>query len=438
MGGDGKLTRDVALSAVDILAVGADGQGHGRSPDGRDVRVPGVLPDERVAVAVHHVRRDRLHFAHLSRVEVASPARRPAPCPHFLRCGGCDFLHADIEWQRAWKRRRVAEALGRPVSEVSPTVASPRSIAYRTSVKLVRGPGPRLGSYAPRSHDVVDMRGCRVHAEAPEAIADGVRDFLLDQPQVAFRYLLIRSSAAEGRAVVTVVVRSAERDTIGPVVDALARRPEVAQVRLHVNDDPGDGLLTDGPDEIVYDDGRAVIERLGAVEQNLTTGAFSQVNPHAAARLYAEVVAAVAPEGAEVLDLYAGSGGIALSLLAAGAARVTAVEAHVGAVTVARRSAAPRFADRFEALASTVESALAVAPDFGRVVVNPPRKGLSPEVTSRLASRSWRRLVYVSCNPDTLARDIEALGGRVTRVVPVDLFPQTRHVETVLLLERPG
>ena len=437
MGRRGQLKSGVPLK-VRVTSVDPTGAGRARHADGRDVRVPGVLPTEEVDAQIVHVRRDGVHFGRLKRVVAASPNRVDPVCPHFLRCGGCDFLHADLAWQHAWKRQRVADALGRSVDEVDPVRASSDSLGYRCWVKLVRGPGDRLGSYAPRSHDVVDMVGCRVHAPVAEGIADEVRRVLPAIGSPAFRYLLIRVSASDARAVVTLVVRRSERAATAPLVSHLADLTAVAQVRLHINDDPGDALLTNQPDEVAYDDGHPVVERSLPGAQTLASGAFSQVNPKAAAVLYRRVAETIAPDGAEVVDLYAGSGGIALTLLAAGAARVTAVESHPAAVRAARTSVeAAGWADRFEAHAMTVETALEALPlAASKLIVNPPRKGLGPLAAAGLAARPWRRLVYVSCNPDTLARDIAQLGGRILSVTPVDLFPQTRHVETVLTLER--
>ncbi|MEM7675684.1 MAG: 23S rRNA (uracil(1939)-C(5))-methyltransferase RlmD [Myxococcota bacterium] len=426
--------------SVDVLAVAKDGLGVGRGPAGEDVRLAGVLPEEQGIASVVHVRRDGLHFARLERVQRSSPHRRPSPCRHFLTCGGCDFLHAAYDWQLDWKRRRVAQALQRPPEQVAATVPSPRPTGYRGWVKLVRGPGALLGSYAPRSHRVVDMSGCVVHAEGAEAIAAAVRRFLRQQA-VAFRYLLLRWSFAKSSAVVTVVVGTQDRSSVGPLVSFLAERDDVAQIRQHINDDPGDALLTENADEIVYDHGGPIYERIASIDQNLAGGAFAQVNPNAAAALYQRVADGIAAAGADVLDLYAGSGGIALTLLHAGAARVVAVESHPAAVEAARGSArASGWSARFTAIASTVEKAwtddLLPRSFFERIVVNPPRKGLSAAVRARLAQTAWRRLVYVSCNPDTLARDLPELGGAVKSVVPVDLFPQTRHVETVVTLVR--
>ena len=422
---------------VRVDAVGPLGLGHATDDRGRAVRVAGVLPGERVVVGVHHVRRDGTQFGRLDQVREAADQRRRPSCVHHLVCGGCDFLHASYDWQLRWKRQRVASALERPLSAVAPTVASPKEWGYRNLLKLVRGPGGRLGSYAPRSHDVVDMTGCQVHAPGGERLADTARSLLRDHPQVAFRYLIIRWSTTESRAVVTIVVRTGQRPSIDELIEVLRRRDDVAQVRVHLNDDPGDGLLTANEDELIYDDGRPVVEQIGAARQNLTGGAFSQINPGAAERLYGQVTEAVRPRKKRILDLYSGSGGIALTLLGAGADAVYAIESSRNAVDAAVAAAADAgWSTRLKMVANAVERALDDAPPIETVVVNPPRKGLSAEVRTALAARPWQQMVYVSCDPDTLARDVAALPGRVESVVPVDLFPQTRHVETVLSLIR--
>ena len=429
--------RELEPLSVAVDRVAADGVGVGWAPGGTEVRLPGVLPQEAVDAEIIHVRRDRVHFGRVARVTRAARSRIAPGCRHFLRCGGCDFLHADMAWQRPWKRARVADALGLPLAAVSPTAASPDDLHYRHLIKLVVGPNGVLGSYAPRSHDVVDMRGCVVHAKAGEAIADDVRRCMRDRSDLRLRYVVIRISRTEGRAVVTLITRSDDRPTVAPLVQRLSARPEVGQVRVHINDSDGDALFARDGDDVVYDDGQPVVERIGSIGQHLASGAFAQVNPAAAAVLYDRVVAGLQPQGEPVADLYAGSGGIALTLLTEGAGHVFAVESNRAAAAAARASGnAAGWGARLSVTANTVENALPDLPDLDRIVVNPPRKGLSETTAGLLAARRWRRLVYVSCNPDSLARDVARLGGEVASVVPVDLFPQTRHIETVLTIVR--
>lgn len=406
--------------------------------------VAGLLPGERARVRVVHTNKRGTLFGEVTEVLEPSPERRVVACEHFLDCGGCDFLHAPLALQHDHKRRLVAAALELPIERVEPVVASPRPVGYRAFAKLVVGPGGVLGSYRPRSHDVVDMSGCLVHAPSVERVVDALREIIqaegggggpaAGEPEL--RYVLVRGSTVEERAVVTLVARRADAALPARVAEVLAARPDVARVVLHVNDEPGDALLSRGPNVILHDAG-APEERVGEVVQTLESGAFSQVNPFGAAALHAKVIELAEPAGRTVLDLYAGSGGLGLSLAAAGAREVWGYEALPEAVQAARSSAERMgLATRVRYDAGSVEEGLELAPPTQIVVVNPPRKGLSYEVVRALAERGAERLIYVSCHPRSLARDLATLGelGELTleRVVPVDLFPQTRHVETIV------
>jgi 23S rRNA (uracil1939-C5)-methyltransferase len=405
-----------------------DGFGFARG----SVRVAGVLPGEEVDVRIEHVGKRGVEFGRLDRVIAASPERIDHRCPHFLDCGGCDFLHATLEFQHRFKRERVATALGLPLEQVDPVIASPRPLGYRALAKLVVGPERTLGSYRPRSHDVVSMDGCLVHAPEVESIVDDARGLLRQHTgELDLRYLLVRGSLAEGRSVVTLVSRTEAAPGVRRLAEQLFSREDVARIVLHVNASESDALLVEGAhEEVLYARGTPS-ERIGKVQQSLASGAFAQVNPLAAEKLYALVAEMIAPRGKKIVDLYSGSGGVALTLAMEGALEVIGVEANASAVAAARASAESLGVTN----ASFVESDVAAfdMPEVDAVVLNPPRKGAADDVLDRIRAP---HTVYISCNPDSLARDLARLDARIDRVVPVDLFPQTQHVETVVLCAR--
>lgn len=407
----------------------------GSGPGGVPVWVEGALPGERVRAAVTH-RGAKAWYARAEEPLRPSPARRPPACPHYGVCGGCTLRHAELAWQRSAKRARVAEALDLSLDSVAPVLPSPASDGYRALAKLVLGPGGRLGSYAPRSHRVVEMRGCPVHAPAIEAAADRVREALGGRSPPWLRYVVLRASLSAGAVAATLVVR----DLKAPGLDALAGQLKflpLSRLVAHENRAEGDAIFGAGPERLLFDRG-PVIERLGPIVQDLRSGAFAQVNPQAAAALYALVTELAPPAGARVLDLYAGSGGIGLTLAAQGAAQVTAVERVEAAVRAAEAAAeAIGVQGRYRAIcAPALETPLDPPADI--VILNPPRRGLEEGLAARLLARPAPRIVYVSCSPKSLARDLGLLraGYAIEAVRPVDLFPHTRHVETVLSLTR--
>lgn len=444
MGGNGKLNPATAGQielTIDHLGEDAAGRATYRAPGRRPrrFRVPGTLPGERVQGEIVFGSKTGLSVAYPTEIIEASGDRIEARCPHAVACGGCDLLHARLSAQHRFKREAIARCLGIPLQDVEPVVPSPRSHGYRALAKLVVGPNRTLGSYRPRGHTVQDMAGCRVHAPEVEAIADATRAWLRRATGgVDLRYLLIRGSLAEGRAIVVLVSRRPAATSLRRLAEHLAERPDVAQVFVHMNDSGGGALLTRGPMDRLHDKG-PVFEQLGPVRQMLSPKGFSQVNPLAAAELYRRVVDELRPAGHTFVDLYAGSGGVSLSLVAAGARHVTAVERDPQAVAAAREAAVfGGMGDRLTVIEGEVHEVIGQfrGVRVDGVVLNPPRKGAGPEVMAGLAALGYERLVYVSCNPASLARDLGDTSLSVTRVTPVDLFPHTRHIETLLVATR--
>ncbi len=431
-----------------IETLGPDGLGRGRGEDGAAVAVPGSLPGERVRFRVEHRGKDGTGYGRL--LTVLSPAadRIESACRHFLTCGGCDLLHLQPEAELVFKRSRVADALGVPLERVEATLASPRSLHYRAVAKLVFGPGALLGSYAPRTHRVVDMSGCKIHAPVIERVASAVRRALAegDRRWAGARYLVLRAALPEERVHATLVTRAEGDPAEAALLETLAGHPEIAEIWVHVNDAEGDSIFDGEASARCLHRGQLAVGRVGSAEQHLAAGAFAQVNPGAAERLYRRVAELVEPADRRVLDLYSGSGGIALTLLAEGAAEVLGIERNPEAVAAAARGAAAfGTRARFEAAPAERVSDWLGGPDeaeensgggYDAWVVNPPRRGLAPEVIAAALALLPERIVYVSCQPDRLAEDLAALSPRyrLDAVTPVDLFPRTCHVETVVRL----
>jgi len=412
-----------------------DGQARvrGQTNDGREAIITGGLPEEEVILDVHHISKPGRIFGAVKEVIIASDARVPSPCKHFLECGGCDFLHASLEFQHQYKTEQVSNYLGIDDERLLPIIASPKTLGYRALAKFVVGPNGELGSYRRRTHDVIDMNGCFVHVPVIEHVSHLVRSEY--SPNILLRYVVVRASIEQSRVIVTLIVRKDVGKLLNALVEKLSLLPEVSQVVMAINDTDGDALFADDSYTVLYD-GPELSERVGGIQQSLESGAFSQINPAAAERLYEKVVQFAEPENKKVLDLYCGSGGISRALIEAGASKVHGIEANARAVDAAEKSTT-KSSLTFEAL--PVEAALEQLKDYDVIIVNPPRKGLSKEVVNAIRELENLELIYVSCNPKSLARDIEDLtrgtSWTVEKVVPVDMFPQTRHVETVVRIK---
>jgi 23S rRNA (uracil1939-C5)-methyltransferase len=448
----------VTLTCVDLDDEGAGMTAPGAADTPR-VHVAGALPDERVSAVVEHLSAHAPEaWARLAAVETPSAARRPSACRAFGACGGCVLQHLDYEAQLDWKRTRVARALAAVDVTVAPCVASPRPLGYRNRSKLVpaRVDGKLvLGAYAPRSHDVVDLAGCRI-AEPPLDETATALATLLDRARVVpydeaaltgdLRHVILRASH-DSRVLATWVV--ARPLANGPALARAFRaaRREVVGVVEHVNRGRGNAIFASdaGADRVL--DGDATIEDrvdVGgrAVRLRLSSGAFFQANRGVAALAYAAIADALSVRpGERVVDAYCGVGGIALALAGRGAGEVIGFEVHAGAVADAEASAALNGVTNVRFIAGDVTGALAAIDRADVVVLNPPRKGCAPEVLAEVVRLAPRAIAYLSCDPDTFARDLAWLAGRGYRantVTPYDMLPHTPHVEALAILIGPS
>jgi 23S rRNA (uracil1939-C5)-methyltransferase len=439
----------VTVTCVDIDDDGA-GATAGEQPP--RVHIAGALPDERVAAVIEHVSTHAPEaWARLARIEAPSAARRAPACRAFGACGGCVLQHLDYDAQLGWKRARVARALAAVDATVAACVASPRPLGYRNRSKLIPARvGGRLvlGAYAPRSHDVVDTTGCRV-AEPPLDETATALASLLDQAGVIpydertltgdLRHVVLRASH-DGRVLATwVVARPLEN---GPALARAFRaaRPEVIGVVEHINRGRGNAIFGDTSADRTLDGDATIDDSVDGVRVRLSGAAFFQANRGVAGLAYGAIVRALAPRPSErVVDAYCGVGGIALALARAGATDVIGIEVHAGAVTDATASAALNGVTGARFVAGDVAERLTAIERADLVVLNPPRKGCAPEVLAAVVRLAPRAIAYLSCDPDTLGRDLAWLAGPgypAATVTPYDMLPHTPHVEALAILKR--
>ena len=418
-------------SGSDIELI-VDAMGYGRTAvaraDGKVYFLEGGAPGDRVRATITS---DHGSYAEavIEQILEPGPQRVSAPCPLVGRCGGCPWQHLDYPAQLDAKRRSVIDALERigglanpPVGEIQ---ASPRQFGYRNRLKL-RFDGSRLGFYSARTHEVVPIEDCLI-------ADDRIRDTLA----------LVQNFVV-GLATRVLRVEVASRDELPGIVLAIN-----AQGRLHRSDDRKVRRFLEAPDAsatgvIMW--GKGWSNTWGDTSRrHAITGdgfaidavdrAFGQVNSDANRILVRTVAARACLDGSQsVLDLYAGVGNLSIPL-AAKARRVVAVESDLAAVEAGRGSLEIHAISGMEFRAERVETYLAgghgYEPDL--VVMNPPRSGLGPIATTIAALRA-PHLLYVSCNPATLARDFKvmaAAGYKLRSVTPIDMFPHTFHVESV-------
>ncbi len=381
-----------------------------------------------------------------------------APCPHYPHCVGCTLIDLPYPEQLVKKRRIVTSAFaaypalsGLFVPEV---VAAPRRLAYRARVKLVtrRTKGEiAFGLYVPGSHRVVDISSCPVH---PKMVNDVIRYLKMkcraleiepyderdDTGQL--RYLDFRQSFAKRELIVTLVTRHGEFAQGGALARSLMRRFRfVVGVVQNINEARGNVIWGTSFRTLAGRDW--LVERIGHLQLGAPAGVFSQANPFTAREIYEWVLRSADLKGTETaLDLYSGIGPIAL-FLADSARQVWGIDENAVSIAAAKQNARRNGISncRFvigDVAAKTTELKRELK-DIDLLTLNPPRKGLQPPAMEALIATGATKIIYVSCDPSSLARDLNRLlehGLRLRVVQPFDMFPQTEEVETVAVLER--
>ncbi len=364
-------------------------------------------------------------------------------CKHFGVCGGCTLPGVPYAEQLAKKRAFLSKLLG---MDVPPLLPSPKESGFRNKVSFVFATAGRdrtvMGHFAQGSQRVIPIDECPVHNERGNKIAFALRDKLqkVRVPGGLLRHVIIRTTDDGREASVMLVVHENDKLLRVPVKKFLAGDVKPDGFFVNINSKPGPYMVGD---ETLKIEGRShVKETIGDVSYLVSPTAFFQTNTGAAGLLVKLVLEEIG-QATRVLDLYCGTGLFSLPLAKAGAS-VTAIEENRQAIadaeTNVRLNRLQPAHIRF--VSSRVEDALArVSRDpWDAVVLDPPRQGCPPQVVSSIFEGIRpARVVYVSCNPDALAAELPVIlktGYRVTRVQPVDMFPHTNHIETVVTLQR--
>ena len=466
---------DTLSVTIDDLAFG--GEGVGRA-DGYVVFVPGGVPGDIVRVRLIQARA-RFGRGVIEAVERPSPDRVEPPCPYFFRCGGCRLQHLDYGAQLAFKTKQVSDCLERlgrvGAFEMRPILPAPEIYGYRNKMEftVARGgdaervvpkgrrltrpdgeaePAVVVGLHEADRYDaVLDVERCLLQSDRMNALLEEARRFFAERRLTVYdqesgegllRFLMLREGKRTGEAMVNVVTSAPAVSELEPLVGrAQARVPETSSVVMNVN--PKKASVAVGVEEHLLGGRDHIRESLGDLTFQVSAGSFFQTNTVQAERLFGLVLDAAALTGEEtVIDLYSGTGAISL-LLARRCRRVYGIEVAPAAVADAVRNAEVNGITNCTFVAGEVRFALpelisrGVAADVA--VCDPPRAGFHPKALAALVTLAPARIVYVSCNPATLARDVGDLargGYRLEWAQPVDMFPHTPHIEVVAHLVR--
>ncbi|UOQ84445.1 23S rRNA (uracil(1939)-C(5))-methyltransferase RlmD [Gracilibacillus salinarum] len=448
-----KKNQTIELHFEDITH---EGDGVGKI-NGYPLFVPYGLPGETAEVKVIKVKKN-FGFGRLVNVTNESEDRVDPPCNVYYKCGGCQLQHMSYQMQLDMKRKQVESALrkighivGIPIHD---TVGMEDPWRYRNKVQIPVGSknGELItGFYRKRSHDIIDdMDRCIITdevndrmVEAVRSIADrlGIPAYDEEKNRGVLRHIMVRSGQETKQTMVVLVTRTEKVKGLDTLIDELTKNyPHIKSIVQNINPDRTNVILGKKTkvlwgDEYIYDE-------IGDIRFAISAKSFYQVNPTQTKKLYDKALAYADLKGHEtVIDAYCGIGTISL-FLAKQAKKVYGVEVVPEAISDAKDNAKLNHIDNAEFFVGQAEKVMpwwqaqGLKPDV--IVVDPPRKGCDQALLEAMLAMKPKRIVYVSCNPSTLARDLRVLedGGYETKEVqPVDMFPQTTHVECVAQID---
>ena len=432
----------------------AEGQGVAHV-EGCAVFVPNAIAGEKVLLRIEKAQKTWAS-GKITQILEKSPHRVNRQCPVAKLCGGCDFWHMDYEEETRLKANRVKQALnrigGENLEEI-PILAAPTCQGYRNKAQYpvaVNKGKAYAGFFRAGTHQVVENSRCLILPEITDRVKDTVMDYVNQYRVTVYneetkkgllRHIYVRKGEVSGQVLVCLVANGRKLPHVPELLDRLKKIPGFTSLVLAVNTKTGNAILGD---EFITLYGPGYIEdTLCGLTFRLSPRSFYQVNHHQAQRLYeAAISQAGITENDLVLDLYCGVGTITLAMAKA-AGKVIGVEVVEQAVEDAKENARRNGIENAEFFCGDAGKAAldlerrGIKPDV--IVVDPPRKGLNADTIEALHRMDPRRIVYVSCDPATLARDVALLKERgfvLKNAMAADLFPRCAHVESIVCLTR--
>lgn len=439
---------------VDIISEGYEGEGVAK-PDGFPIFVPGALKGEKVKIVI--VKLAKSHgFGKLIEVLEASAQRREPSCPIYKRCGGCQLQHMSYEEQLRFKKNRVKDCIERigkiENAVIHDTLGMADPLRYRNKVQLpvgTRSGEPVIGFYAARSHDIIDLQQCGIQHEVGDKVVEISRRWMKqynisgydeESGTGTIRHIMVRKGFKSGEVMVVLVTNSRKLEHkdefIKSIIDNI---PDVKSIIQNINSKKTNVVL--GLENITMWGADSITDYIGEFKFYISPLSFFQVNPIQVEVLYNKALEYAGLHGNEVVfDAYCGTGTISL-FLSKSAKKVYGVEIIPEAIENAKNNAELNEVHNAEFFVGEAEKVIPELISKGIradvVVVDPPRKGCEGSLLHAIAEMAPVKIVYVSCDPSTLARDLAILEGlsyRTVEVQPVDMFPQTAHVECVALM----
>lgn len=442
---------------IDITGTTSEGYGVGKSDDGVAIFVPNSAVGDKVEVLIVKVLK-RYCFGKVMNIVEPSPCRQNVDCPVFLKCGGCCYRHITYEAELKIKEQKVKDAVSRIAGldvTINPIVGAEICDNYRNKAQFPLGKNKdgkvEMGFYGFHSHRVVNTDTCLLQPKIFDRVMEVVRDYLEKTNQTIYdeithkglvRHLYIRYGEKTGEIMVCLVINGDKLKQEDLLVNSLKENiAGLKSVVINSNKEKTN-VITGLENRAIYGD-KYIIDNLCGLNFRISPNSFYQVNHNQAEKLYSKAKEYANLTGNEnLIDLYCGTGTIGLTM-ADKCKSLIGVEIVPQAIKDAKLNAKLNNIDNAQFICGDATKCGEklkndnISPDV--IVVDPPRKGLTPDLINSINEMSPKRVVYVSCDPGTLARDIKLFSENnylPQEITPFDLFPRTSHVETVCLLSR--
>lgn len=459
------MNKTLPVTKNDVIEVRIESMGyHGEGiakVDGFPIFIEDAIEGELIKIKIIKVK-SKYGYGKIMEIIEPSNNRRNPKCNLYNRCGGCNLQHISYEGQLNFKTNRVKDCISRIGGlkgfVMNQTLGMEDPYSYRNKVQLPVGRnttnsnnGVSIGFYAARSHEIINMNVCYIQDEVADKIIKFARRWMFKHDVEPYneethtgliRHIMVRKGFTTGEVMVVLVTNGEEIPNIKPFIDVLKKNVEgVKSIVQNINTDKTNVILGKKCKTLWGSD--YISDFIGDFKFNISPLSFYQVNPIQTEVLYNKVLEFAGLTGEEVVfDAYCGTGTISL-FLSQKAKKVYGVEIVPEAIKDAKNNAKQNKVKNAEFIVGQAEK---VIPDMIKdgisadvVVVDPPRKGCDEKLITALTQMEPKTIVYVSCDPATLARDLKMFdqkGYETVYVQPVDMFPQTAHVETVVKLQR--
>ncbi len=436
---------------IEIQGLGSFGEGIG-SYNGYKIFVMGALPQEEVLVHLTECHKTYAHAKLLKILKTSSDRVKP-PCPYFHLCGGCQIQHLPYEKQLLYKQQKVIDALQRigkiDVSSVLPCISSPLPLHYRNKVQLpvrLEKNAIASGFYAHSSHDFIQIDHCLIHCEIGESIYKNIQKIFKESkiepydPQTGkgdLKHLIIKSAIHAKKVLIVLVTKTKKSKLLQELAKKIIQSSPLIHGVIHnIQSKESNTIL--GHSYEVLEGEESIQEILLDLTFHISAASFFQVNPLQAENLYRKAIEYADPNPTDIiLDAYCGVGTLSL-LFAKHAKKVIGIEIVPQAIENAKKNATLNRIQNVLFQVAKVETFIPTLKAVDTVLLNPPRKGCEATVLKEIARLKPEKVIYISCDPATLARDLAILHSfnyKLKEIQPYDMFPQTSHVETVALLK---